>query len=85
MVANVLPVFENWLRATVSDEVSKALEADRQKAKPERMLSRNEVCQMLGVSMPTLWSKTKSGEIECTRVGRRVLYTESAIKKFMEG
>ena len=85
MVAEVLPIFENWIRAAVRDEMLKTLEADRLKAKPERNYSRDEVCAMLHISKPTLWSKTKNGELECVRVGRRVLYSESTIKKYMEG
>ena len=85
MVAEVLPIFENWIRAAVRDEMSKTLEADRAKAKPDRMLTRDEVCAMMHISKPTLWAKTKDGEIECVRVGRRVLYSESSIKKYMEG
>lgn len=84
-VGEILPIFENWLRATVRDEMLKTLEADRLKAKPERNYSRDEVCAMLHISKPTLWQKTKSGEIEATRIGRRVLYSESSIKKYMEG
>ena len=85
IVAEVLPIFENWLRATVRDEMLKTLAADRAQAKPESMLTREEVCELLHISKPTLWLKTKNGEIECVRVGRRVLYAESTIKKFMEG
>ena len=83
-VGEILPIFENWLRATVREEMIKTLDADRQKAKPETMLTRDEVCKMLHISKPTLWQKTKGGEIECVKVGRRVLYKESVIKKWME-
>ena len=84
LMGEVMPVFEDWLRETVREEMIKTLEADRQKAKPERMLTRDEVCMMLHISKPTLWQKTKGGEIECVKVGRRVLYRESTVKKWME-
>lgn len=81
MVGKFLPTIETWLRAIVKDEMQKTLEADRIKAKPQRNYSREEVCQLLHISKPTLWAKTKSGEIEATHVGRRVLYSESEVKR----
>lgn len=81
LVSDALPMFETWLRQTVSDEVSKALEADRQKQKPEKMLNRQEVCDILDISLPTLWEMTKHGKINATRIGRRVLYSESEVKR----
>lgn len=77
----VLPMFENWLRQTVREEMESVLIADRNKKKPERMLSRDEVARMLNISLPTLWAKTKTGEIKATHIGRRVLYSESEVKR----
>ena len=85
MVNEMLPIFEEWLRATVRDEMLKTLAADRAQAKPEKMLTRDEVCEILHISKPTLWTKTKKGKLDCVKAGRRVLYAESAIKKYMEG
>ncbi len=81
LVSEAIPVFEQWLRSTVRDEMQKTLEADRVKAKPQRNYSRDEVCELLHISKPTLWAKTKSGEIVATHVGRRVLYSESEVKR----
>lgn len=85
LTEQLLPVFENWLRATVRDEMLKTLAADRAQAKPERMLTREEVCELLHITKPTLWAKTKEGKISCVRNGRRVLYRESVVKNYMEG
>lgn len=85
LAAEVLPVFEEWLRRTVRDEVTNALQADRNAARPEKMLTRDEVCAILRISKPTLWEKTKTGKISCVRNGRRVLYKESVVKNYMEG
>ena len=85
MFAGMMPAVENWLRTAVREEVANALEADRQQAKPEKMYSREEVCALLHISKPTLWAKTKSGEIPATHAGRRVLYSATNIKKYMEG
>ena len=85
VVGEILPVIEQWLRATVREEMQNSLEADRQKLKPERNYSRDEVCALLHISKPTLWKKTKGGEIESINVGRRVLYRESEVKRLLEG
>ena len=85
LIAEVLPVAESWLRGVIRDEVRRTIEEERQKARPERYLSRDEVCQLIGISKPTLWKKTKDGEIKATTVGRRVTYAESEVKRFMEG
>ncbi|MBR4920343.1 MAG: helix-turn-helix domain-containing protein [Prevotella sp.] len=82
-VQEVLPVFENWIRTTISDEVSKVLEADRQKQKPSKKYTRKEVSKMASISLPTLWQKTKNGEINATHIGRRVLYDEAEVKRFL--
>lgn len=74
---------QDWISTTIRDEVEKALEADRQKLKPCKQFSRDEVCEMLKISKPTLWAKTKAGEIRATHIGRRVLYDEAEIKRFL--
>ncbi len=84
ILGEALPIVENWLRGVVADEVRRTIEEERQKARPERYLSRDEVCQLIGISKPTLWKKTKDGEIKATTVGRRVTYAESEVKRFME-
>ena len=79
----MLPIFENWLRQTVRDEMQKTLQADREQAKPERTYSRDEVCQMAHISKVTLWKKEKDGDINATRIGRRVVFTEAEVKRLL--
>ena len=77
------PVFERWLRTTLQEEVIKAIETERQKAKPAKNYTRDEVCRIAHISKPTLWKKTKDGEIDAIKVGRRVLYSESEVKRLI--
>lgn len=79
----VLPILQEWLRATINEEVTKALEADRARKRPTRQLSREDVCKMLGVSLPTLWKLTKEGKLKANNVGRRVVYDEREIQRFL--
>lgn len=83
LVKEFLPIVQDWIRTTISEEVEKALEADHQKQKPSKQFSRDEVCKMLNISKPTLWTKTKSGELKATHIGRRVLYDEAEINRFL--
>lgn len=83
LLSTLAPTIEKWLRETVSEEVTKAIEADREKQKPQKMYSREEVCKMLQISIPTLWSKTKKGEIKACQIGRRVLYEENEVKRLL--
>ena len=83
LLSEALPFIEEWLRGVVSDEVRKTLDDERKKARPERYLSRSEVCELLNISKPTLWAKTKQGEIKAVHVGRRVMFAESEVKRFM--
>ena len=85
LLAEALPIVENWLRGVIRDEVRRTIEEAQQKARPERFLSRDEVCNLLGISKPTLWKKTASGEIKASKIGRKVTYAESEVKRFMEG
>lgn len=76
-----ITVIESWLRATVSDEVNKVLEADRQKCKYVKQYTREETAKKLGVTLPTLWAWTKSGRINAEYVGRKPMYTEEEINR----
>lgn len=45
-----------------------------------KYLSREEVCTILKVSMPTLNTYTKKGIIKGSKIGTRMLYLETDIK-----
>jgi excisionase family DNA binding protein len=44
-----------------------------------------EACEILGgLSRKTVWSMTKTGELPCVRVRRRVLYSPAALQRWVE-
>jgi hypothetical protein len=45
-----------------------------------KYLSREEVCTIVKISMPTLNTYTKKGIIKGSKIGNRMLYLESDIK-----
>lgn len=47
-------------------------------------LTRNEVCQILRVSLSTLENRIKSGEIKITRDGARVFITQDELERYMK-
>ena len=49
----------------------------------ERLLTRNEVCDLLRCSMPTLDRMIKRGDLPVVRVGRRVLLRESTVNEWI--
>lgn len=83
LLDEALPKVEEWLRGIVSNEVAKVLHQQEQEKKPEKTYTRDEVCEIAHISKPTLWKKTKSGEIRATNIGRRVVYLESEVKKIL--
>ncbi len=77
----MLVVSPAQLTEVVRAAVRAELEAAAEREKPKKLLSRDEVCELLGISKPTLWQKTKSGEINATHIGRRVLYSQEEVKR----
>lgn len=77
-------LLEDNIRKIVREEVFRALEEYHNAVKPKHLYSREEVCVLLDISKPTLWNITKEGFIKSTKIGRRVLYSEEAIKEYLE-
>ncbi len=84
LVAGILPIIETWLRQTIRDEMEKTLEADRAKAKPARTYTRQELAKLANLSLPTLWQRVREGKLHPIKNGRRVVFTEQEVKRFLE-
>ena len=49
----------------------------------ERLLNKNEVCERLRCSLPTLDRMIRRGDLPVVRVGRRVLLRESTVNEWI--
>lgn len=47
-------------------------------------LSYQQSSRFCGLGRTTLWKLASSGQIEVTRVGRRVLFSRASLRRFME-
>jgi excisionase family DNA binding protein len=69
------PQFSELMRTVVKEELQKLIPQLQQFKEPEKeYLTRAEVCTKLNISLGTLHTKTKEGQIQSHRIGRRVLY-----------
>lgn len=68
------PLFYEVVKEAVSEVVSRA------EQKEVRYYSRNELAQMLGVSLPTITRMVKQGRITPRRLGKRVLFNSKEIE-----
>lgn len=56
---------------------------DKKKEPDTRLISRKQVSEMLGISLPTLHTWTKDGVIQAVRIGGAVKYRMSDIESAM--
>lgn len=72
------PYLLPYLTNKVKDEFS----IDQVKeSESEVLLSRNEVCQKLGVSSATLWRWDKANYLKPVRIGSKTMYRKEDLKK----
>lgn len=50
-----------------------------------KVMSANAVAQMLNVKPQTVYKWAREGKIRSTRVGGRVLFSDTAVEEFVEG
>lgn len=44
------------------------------------LISATKAAELLGISARHLWTLTKSGDVPCNRVGRRVMYSPALLQ-----
>ncbi|HEY5125559.1 MAG TPA: helix-turn-helix domain-containing protein [Ignavibacteria bacterium] len=69
--------FSETIRLVIREEIS----AIQIKESAPRFLSRQEVANLLKISLPTLNEYTRTGIIKGFRIGSRVLYDELSVKE----
>lgn len=73
------------LKDLIAETVREQFSTFFDKKEPDtRLRTRKEVCEMLGISLPTLHSWTKDGVIKAYRVGSSVRYKMDDIENALE-
>ncbi|MEK6477183.1 helix-turn-helix domain-containing protein [Catalinimonas sp. 4WD22] len=70
--------FRVLISETVKEELAQLRPAP---ANEKKYRTRKETADLLHISLPTLNERTKKGEIEGSRIGGRLLYSEEAIER----
>jgi excisionase family DNA binding protein len=78
------------IRQVVQEELSEFSSnflANQDQAKynsEDRLLTRNQLADMLGISLTSIWSKMKNGELPFMRLGKKIYFRESEINKILQ-
>ena len=67
----------------ISDAVLKKLESVKPEPGLGKLRTREEVCEILKISLPTLDGYAKRGIIKKCKVGTRILYSEKEIERVL--
>lgn len=49
----------------------------------DRLITRHEAAKLLNVTLQTLWSMEKRGELIPNRIGKKVLYRETVLTQYL--
>jgi excisionase family DNA binding protein len=77
------------IRQVVRDELSEFsdLLANQVQAKSnseEKLLTRNQLAEKLGISLPTIWKKMRDGDLPYKRFGKKIFFSERDINNYLE-
>jgi predicted DNA-binding transcriptional regulator AlpA len=73
------PVPLQELLDRIEQIVEDRLNRKEQQQNADKLLTAAEVCQMLDITRPTLWSWTKQGKLKQRRLGNRIYYRQGDI------
>lgn len=84
-MSKLVQTIQDTVNGTMEKWLDKKIQQEREdKANEETMLTINEVVSKYKVSRSTVYNKTKSGEIPCSRIGSRVLISKDDIEKALK-
>lgn len=74
------------LKSLIANAVKEELSTffDKEKEPDTKLKTRKEVCEMLGISLPTLHTWTKEGVIPAIRIGSSIRYRPQDVEAAMQ-
>jgi excisionase family DNA binding protein len=69
---------DSLIRKAISDELNKT-----QESKEEKLITRTEACELLGITKPTLYSYCKKGLLNIFSIGGKQRMKLSEVNKFI--
>lgn len=82
-VNNFFETVGEWLRKTIREELAQVIAEENAKARPQRTYTRQQVANMAHITLATLWRRVNEGQITPIKNGRRVLFAEDEVKRFL--
>lgn len=77
--------FKELLTATMTEILRPVLhQIQNQKKTEKEYYTRHETAKKLNISLGTLHTQTKKGEIQSHKIGRRILYTPESIQNAIQ-
>ena len=70
---------DSLIRKAISDELNKS-----QESKEEKLITRTEACELLGITKPTLYSYCKKGLLNIYSIGGKQRMKLSEVNKFIK-
>jgi excisionase family DNA binding protein len=70
------------IRTIIREELDRRTEELK---KNPKSFTRNKVCEILNISLPTLDKHIHEGRIEAKKIGRKIFIPEKSIEKFLNG
>lgn len=77
-IAEAEPLVKTWLWQLINPGVQAP-----EKPKTEQLLTRQDMCNVLRISLPTLDKYCNNGTINYRKLGRRVLFTPQEVDRIM--